>query len=121
MDKRLDRQDRFELVSDAVTRYPEPDWTGTGTVVQIGLKGDQPVGYLVLQGDKLAWLTNAGPDLGWAYGIRLAVEEQVAAGLRADRTAADVLFTITRDLPVMEVHLDDLAELTATLRGEWKI
>lgn len=117
------RPEQWEQDADALRRYPDPDWNQPGHVAVIGLAGDAPVGYLIRQGEALSWLTAEGATRGWAYGIRLQVEELIQGELDAGHDSADAWAKVTATVPLVEVSYEDapLHELTDALRRDWKL
>ena len=99
-------------------RYPAPDWDAEGTVARVWVPDDETVGWLILQEDRLAWLSAAGPDTP-GYPIRQLVEERLRRRLVEGVAAADVwdeilgltLHTTPQKLP--------LPALLAEVRDAW--
>jgi len=88
-------------------RYPAPDWDAGGTVARVWVPDDETVGWLILQEDRLAWLSAAGPEtLG--YPIREMVEELLRDYCATGVAAADAweailqrtLHTTPQDVPL---------------------
>ena len=112
------RRERWEETGDALLRYPEPDYSTSGTVAVVGLSGEEPVGYLVVQDDRLAWWPKVGPEVGWAYGVRLLVEENIQVALAARWGAGEAWRSITSKVPILSIDADvDLMQLAAQVWG----
>lgn len=104
-------------------RSPSPDYTGEGEVVRVYVPQDGTVGWLIRQGDALAWYSAISTDhLG--YPLRRHVERElhdgildaVPAAVLWDRLLPTVLHTppLTRPLPSV---LEEIREAWGTSRA----
>lgn len=98
--------------------YPAPDWSALAETSRIYVPEDGTVGWIVLQGGSLAWLSAIGPEhLG--YPIRRWTEDAIRVGaldLVPPRDVWDAVLTVTLHTPPLERPLPDLLE---EVREEW--
>ncbi|QLF82691.1 hypothetical protein SEA_CICADA_8 [Microbacterium phage Cicada] len=91
-------------------------------IVTVGLaiEGDDPVGYLIWQGEALEWYTNVGQKDGWRYGVRAQVEGIIADGLDRHLEPNEVWGVILDVAPIALVaHEDDPTRFFDALRKRW--
>ncbi|GIG30746.1 hypothetical protein [Cellulomonas marina] len=89
----------------APVRYPAPDWTGRGTVTRVlpsATGSREPVGWLVRQGDALAWLPLVRPEQE-GYPVKRFIDDMLRSGARQSRPARaewdHVLTFVLHDAP----------------------
>lgn len=98
----------------APPRYPAPDWGKDGLTVRVFVPEDNTVGWLVRQGDAIAWLSAVGPN-AFGYGVRRIVDDVFAAGALAGATA-DATWDRALSVTLHEMPVErPLSEITALL------
>jgi len=109
---------QFEPTADSIKRYPEPDWTKPADVATIGFR-DDPVGYLIVQGEALAWLSRVGRKDGWRFGCRSLVEVLIRGNRAQGLTARQSFNQILQNTPHLPMERLDLGPFAKQVREEW--
>jgi len=102
----------------APPRYPEPDWTADALVAQVFVPGDDVVGWLVRQGDALAFLSAVGPD-SLGAPLRWTIESLLREGAFDARPADEVWQAALLVGPIIGPGVRPLPGLIAEARSLW--
>lgn len=117
------REETWDEIASTRTDYPDLNNGLPGDIAVIGLTSpEQIVGYLIKQDvpEALEWYTNVGPETGWAYGMRLGIEQAIATGLSMKWSPTKTWSFIRINYPPLHTeYAADLPKFYASLRTLW--
>ena len=107
------------MLAYAPPGYPAPDWSGEATVSELYVP-DETVGWAVLQGDALTFLSDLGPG-ALGVGLRDEAEALIREGFATGRPAADVFADVIALAPHLGPAPRSLPDLLEHVRQEWAV